>query len=86
MVVEGTVSNGVVVLDSGSQIPEGSRVWVETADEDEAIAPFEPYDRERELAILRESHEDAIAGRVVSARQVLKEIALRHNLPLEPGE
>ena len=42
---------------------------------------------ERELAeVLRESLEDVKSERVVSARQVLKDMAMRHNLPLEPGE
>jgi hypothetical protein len=43
-------------------------------------------DREAELAILRESIEDMKAGRVRPAREVLREIAIRNNLPLEPGE
>jgi hypothetical protein len=42
---------------------------------------------ERDLAtVLRESLEDVEAGRVVPARQVLKDMAQRLNLPLEPGE
>lgn len=88
MTLEGTVANnGVVVLDAGPGFPVGARVRVNlTEDVDDLVPPFEPYDRERELAILRESHEDAIAGRVRPAREVLKEIALRHNIPLEPGE
>jgi hypothetical protein len=53
---------------------------------DDIGPPPEPYDREKELALLRESLEDVKAGRTRPAREVLKEVALRHNLPLEPGE
>ncbi len=81
MTLEGTVAkDGMVVLDAGPGFPEGARVRVELAEDlDDLEPPFEPYDRERELAILRESHEDALAGRVRPAREVLKEMAL-------PGE
>ncbi|MCE9565571.1 MAG: hypothetical protein K8U57_26415 [Planctomycetes bacterium] len=47
--------------------------------------PVSP-NREVENAALQESIEDMKAGRVRPAREVLKEIAIRHNLPLEPGE
>jgi hypothetical protein len=83
---EETVVNGVIVLDGGPPLPEGVRVVVELADVDDIGPPPEPYDRERELAILRESIEDARAGRVRPVREVLHEIAVRDNLPLEPGE
>jgi len=87
MTLEGTVANGVVVLNAGVRFPEGARVRVELLeDPDDIEPPFEPYDREREIAILRESHEDAEAGRVRPAREVLKEMAIRHGIPLEPGE
>lgn len=86
MTLDGTIANGVVVLDAGDRFPEGMRVRVAPADEDDFDPPFEPYERARELALLRESHADAEAGRVRSAREVLKEMAIRHNLPLEPGE
>lgn len=84
----GTVVNGLIRLDAQPQLPEGARVFVELADDaaEDVGFPPEPYDREQELAILRESLEDVKAGRGRPAREVLKEIALRHNLPLEPGE
>ena len=42
---------------------------------------------EEHLAILRQSIEDMKAGvGGVEARKFLKELAIRHNLPLEPGE
>ena len=57
-------------------------------DEDSVRIPaLEPGTREDELAALREAYEEAKAGvGGVEARQFLKELAIRHNLPLEPGE
>ncbi len=88
MTLEGTVVNGLIVLDAGAKLPEGARVRVELADDidDEFFPPAEPYDREKELAILRESMEDVKAGRVVPARQALADLARKYGLPLEPGE
>ncbi len=91
MTLEGTVVNGVIVLDAGANLPEGTRVRVEPAEDDIDIddslfPPPEPYDREKELAILRESIEDAKAGRGMEAREFLKKLAQDLNLPLEPGE
>lgn len=86
MTLEGTVVNGLIVLDGGTQLPEGERVRVEVTDPDELAPPLESYDRHKELAILRESLEDARAGRGVPAREFLKELAVEHNLPLEPRE
>jgi hypothetical protein len=87
MTLLGTVQNGVIVLDGNPRLPEGARVRVELAeDEDFPVPPSEPYDREKELAILRGSVEDAKAGRGTEARQFLKDLAVQHNLPLEPGE
>ncbi len=63
MGLEGTVVNGVIVLDGGANLPDGSRVRVEVADSDDLMPPPEPYDREKELAILRESLADVQAGR-----------------------
>lgn len=83
---EGTVVNGVIVLDGGARLPEGARVHVEVAGPDDLVPPTEPYDREKELAILREALEDVRAGRGTPARQFLKELAEKCNLPLTPGE
>src|SRR5262249_32615477 len=58
MTLEGNVVNGVIVLDGGARLPEGERVRVEETDSDDLAPPPEPYDREKELAILRESLED----------------------------
>jgi len=86
MTLEGTVVNGLIVLDTGTQLPEGVRVRVELADDDDLFPPPEPYDREKELAILRESLEDVKAGRTTPARQALADLARKYKLPLEPGE
>jgi hypothetical protein len=55
-------------------------------DPDDLTPPAEPYDREKELAILREALEDARAGRGMEAREFLKKLAEEHDLPLAPGE
>ena len=84
----GTVVKGVIVLDGNPQIAEGTRVRV-VLDEDELEEPPLPTTTEtyeEHLAALRESIEDMKAGRTRPAREVLKEIAKRHSLPLEPGE
>ena len=88
MVVTGQVVNGKIVLDGASRLPEGSQVRVELTEDDveEIRPPLEPFDRLQDFAILRESIEDMKAGRGRPARVVLKEIAERYNLPLEPGE
>jgi len=88
MELEGTVVNGVIVLDGNPPLPEGVRVRVELEDEDDIRIPaLEPGTREEELAILREAYEEAKAGiGGVEARQFLKELAIKHNLPLAPGE
>jgi hypothetical protein len=87
MTLESAVVNGVIVLD-GARLPEGARVRVELADEgdDDCFPPPEPYDREKELAVLRESLEDVKAGQGVDARQAPKQLAEKYHLPFEPGE
>ena len=85
----GTVVNGVIVLEDGMRLPEGVEgveVHVELDDPDDLAPPSEPYDREKELAILRESLEDVKAGRGMPARQALVDIAREFGLPLALGE
>lgn len=79
--IEGTVTNGMIILDGGTQLPEGARVLIELADPDDLAPPSERYDREKELAILREAVEDVRAGRTRPLDEVMTEIAIRHNLP-----
>jgi hypothetical protein len=86
MTLEGTVVNGLIVLDTGTQLPEGVRVRVELADDDDLFPPPEPYDREKELAILRESLEDVKAGRTVPFEEFMAQVAKEFNLPSQPPE
>lgn len=93
MVLDGTVVNGVIVLDGSPALPEGARVRVELAhgdDEDgwEDIPPPPSTETRAEfLESLRQSVSEAKAGvGGVEARQFLKELAVRHGLPLQPGE
>ena len=85
MTLEGTVVNGMIVLDTGAQLPEGARVRVELADEDDELFPQpEPYDRDKELAILRESLEDVKAGRGMPFEEFMANLAAKHNFPPVP--
>jgi hypothetical protein len=85
MALEGTVVNGTIVLDGGVKLPEGARVQVELADAD-CTPPTEPYEREKELAILREALDDVRAGRGVPFEQFMTELAAEHKLPPVPPE
>lgn len=84
----GTVVKGVIVLDGNPPLPEGARVRVLLDDNelDDFPLPSTSESHGEHLAALRESIEDMKAGRTQPAREILKDIALRHNLPLEPGE
>ena len=87
MNIRGTIIDGEVKLDEPSDLPNGTRVTLELEGselDDFGFPPSETY--ERHLELLRESIEDAKAGRVVSARDVLKAIAIKRGFPLEPGE
>jgi hypothetical protein len=86
MTFDGKVINGAIVLDSGAVLPEGARVRIELTDPDDLIPPTSPYNREQELAILREALADTRAGRTVPARDALKEIARRLDRPSEAGK
>jgi hypothetical protein len=81
MALEGTVVNGIIVLDAGSQLPEGARVRVELADEDDLMPPAETYDRAKEVAILREALEDVRAGRGMPFEEFMANLAREQQLP-----
>lgn len=85
MTLEGTVVNGAIVLDNGARLPEGERVRVELVDDDLAPPP-EPYDRDKELAILREALEDVKAGRGMPFEEFMAQLAAEYKLPYHPPE
>lgn len=65
MTLEGTVVNGVVVLEAGARVPEGTRVLVDIASDVEHFEyphPMAPYDREKEIELLQASHDEWKAG------------------------
>ena len=60
---------------------------VELADEGDDLAPpLEPYDRDKELAILREALEDVKAGRGMPFEEFMANLAAEYNLPSVPPE
>ena len=94
MTITGTVVNGAVIPDAGTQFPEGARVhmalvdeceeeWPEFADETfPPDHPMAPYNREVEIAILRESIAEVEAGYPGRPfEEVMAEIAAKYNLP-----
>ena len=93
MELEGVVDNGVIVPDAGFRLPQGTRVRFEVIEEfdeddidliDENLPddhPDAPYDREKELAILRESIAEMKAGGGRPFEEVMAEIAAKHGLP-----
>ena len=90
MTIEGTVINGVVVLDGSPQLPEGKRVIVDLAGDTtiyEYPHPMAPYDREKELALLRQAYAEAKAGKTsVPLAQFEAEFAKEFNLSAIPQE
>lgn len=97
MVLEGRVMNGVVVLDNGSQLPEGTRVLLQVIEDeaDEAMIlpdpslppdhPLAPYNREVVIDLLRQSIEEMKAGGGRPFEEVMAEIAAKHKFPpLQP--
>jgi len=64
MDLEGTVINGQIRLDEPTDLPDGTRVRVEptTAETFEYPHPMAPYDREKEVALLRERIAEMKAG------------------------
>ena len=79
----GTIVNGRVELDAPAGLPDGTRVrFVLDTDDDEGDGPPpDTHDRATELAILRESYADALAGRTRPFEEVMAEIKAKYNLP-----
>jgi hypothetical protein len=82
MTLEGTVVNGVIVLDGTPPLPEGARVRVELAEKVEYPHPMAPYDREKELAVLRDRNAEMQAGAPgIPLKEGMDRIAAELNLP-----
>jgi hypothetical protein len=78
----GTVVNGVIVPDGGTKLPEGTRVRIEREEVFEYPHPLAPYDRDKELALLRERIAEMKAGTPgISLREAMAQIAAELNLP-----
>ena len=99
MVREGTVVNGVIVPDKGEAFPEGARVRIELATEEdfqdipvptgefEYPHPLAPYDREKEIELLRQSIAEMEAGEPgIPLDEAMDRIAAELNLPRIPRE
>jgi hypothetical protein len=96
MTLEGTVVNGVVVWDAGARLPEGARVRLEVIDDESYMNewpdpvdptlppdhPHAPYNREAELATLRQSITAMKAGEVgIPLDEAMARIAAELKLP-----
>lgn len=99
MTITGTVVNGAVVPDAGTDLPEGARMLMTLVEEceedwpdftDETFPPdhpMAPYNREVEIAILRESLESVQNGEVcIPLRQAFEELSKKHGLGPMPPE
>lgn len=90
MTREGTIRNGRVELDAPADWPEGTRVLVDAAAPDEVFEyphPLAPYDREKEIALLREVYAEVQAGVPgMPLEQFEAEFAKKHGLPPIPPE
>lgn len=80
----GVFENGGIVPDGKGDWPNGTPVWFAIED-DSPPPPAEPYDREKELAILRESIEEMKAGvGGIPFEEAMERIRREHNLPPAP--
>jgi predicted DNA-binding antitoxin AbrB/MazE fold protein len=79
----GTVVNGVIVPDKGVTLSEGARVRIEPEVTFEYPHPLAPYDREKELALLRERIAEMKEGVVsgIPLREAMAQIRAELNLP-----
>ncbi len=87
MILEGTIRNGRVELDEPLDWREGTRVTVEVSTVDDEVLeyphPMAPYDREKELALLRAAYADVKAGVPgMPLEEAMNRIALECGLPL----
>jgi len=84
--ITGTVVNGAVIPDAGTQLPEGARVYLEVLEDLPPDHPMAPYDRETEVAIVLESIAAVEQGEpTIPLRQAFEELSRKHGLgPLPP--
>jgi hypothetical protein len=74
----GTMVDGKVELDEPGAFPDGMKV---------RIGPALPVESEEEwLQSLREAHAESLTMPGRPIRELLKDMAIRHGLPLDPGE
>jgi hypothetical protein len=98
--ITGTVVDGAVVPDAGVKLPEGARMvmaladeaddWDLSSEELESLPPdhpMAPYNREVEIAILKQSIAETQAGDPGRPlREVFEELSRKHGLgPMPPG-
>jgi hypothetical protein len=82
MVRHGTVVNGVIVPDGAPALPDGARVRFEVEETFEYPHPLAPYDREKEVALLRERIAEAQAGVTgIPLAEAMARIEAELNLP-----
>ena len=62
MIRHGTVKNGVIVPDTSARLPDGARVRFEVEEVVEYPHPLAPYNREKEVALLRDRIAEQEAG------------------------
>ena len=90
MTLEGTIVNGVVVLEAGARVPEGTHVLVDIVPDVEHFEyphPMASYDREKEIALLQASHDEMKAGvRGQSLEEFDAEMRRDYQLPSMPTE
>lgn len=90
MTLEGTIRNGRVELDEPTDLPDGTRVTVEIAAPDEVFEyphPLAPYDREKEIALLRDAYAEVKAGvPAMTLEQFAAEFEKKYGLPPVPRE
>jgi hypothetical protein len=99
MKFEGTISNGQIVVSAPLPLPEGTKVSIAVADDADELEsdeidptqfeyphPLAKYDREKEIALLRERCAPLKEGEGIDAFEFLKQLAIERGLPLEPGE
>ena len=82
MTIEGTVINGVIVLDGSPQLPEGKRVVVDLEGDDFGPPPPSTETYAEHIASLRQSLADIDAGiKGIPLDEAMEKIAIEFNLP-----